>query len=179
MQSNFPKIPLLLSAIFFILSCIVFLFFYRVINDNNRESQLKEGEWQSEAFRRDEIKALDRSVKIIEGERVQLETHFAQSSDVVPFLDTIEGLAPQVGIQAEVVSVDILKDNTGLLVGMKASGTFDGLYKFLTLLENSPYELEFVSTDMTRETVLNVGSKNVVVPKWDLILKIKLLSFIK
>ena len=179
MQSNFPKIPLLLSVIFFIGSSLIFLFFYRAINDNNQKLQSKEGEWQSEKLKRNEIKTLDHSVKIIEKERAQLETHFAQSSDIVPFLDTIEGLAPKVGVKAEVASVDILTDRTGLMVGMKASGTFGGLYKFLALLENSPYEIEFISMDLRRETGPGgVESKNVTVPKWDVIFKIKLLSFI-
>ena len=180
MQNNFPKIPLFLSVIFFICSTLVFLFFYRAINNNSKELQLREEEWQSETLRRDGLKTLDYSVKIIEKERTQLETYFVQSSDIVPFLDTIEGLAPKVGVKAEVASVDILTDHTGLMVGMKASGTFSGLYKFLALLENSPYELEFISMDMRRETRLgDVESKNVVIPKWDVIFKIKLLSFVE
>ncbi len=180
MQSNFPKMPLFLSVIFFICSSLVFLFFYRAINDNNQKSQLKEGEWQSEKLKRDEMKTLDHSVKIIEKERAQLETHFAQSSDIVPFLDTIERLAPKVSVKAEVTSVDILTDRTGLMVGMKASGTFPGLYKFLALLENSPYEIEFISMEMRRETGLGgVENKNVTVSKWDVIFKIKLLSFVE
>ncbi|TSC77943.1 MAG: hypothetical protein G01um101424_77 [Parcubacteria group bacterium Gr01-1014_24] len=167
MQNNFPKTPLFLSIIFFIFSCSVFLYFLEEINNNNQESQLKEMEWQTEALRRYEIKALDRSIKIIEGERAQLETHFAKSSDIVPFLDTIERLAPQVGTKAEVTSVNVSEDHTGLYVGMEASGTFNGLYKFLTLLENSPYELEFVSMDIKKG-----------LESWEAILKIKLLSFI-
>lgn len=178
-QSNFFKMPLFLSVIFFCISFFLFFFFFRVINSNNKESQLREGEWQSETLRRDGIKALDNSVKIIEGERAQLETHFAQSSDIVPFLDTIEGLASKVGVTAEVTSVDILEDHTGLMVGMKASGIFNGLYKFLTLLENSPYVLEFVGVDMHKETGVGAGSKNVPLPKWNVIFKIKLLSFVE
>lgn len=168
MQGNFPKTPLFLSVIFFVISCSVFLYFLKEINKNNQESQLKETEWQTEALRRDEIKALDHSIKIIEAERTQLETHFAKSSDIVPFLDTIERLAPQAGAKAEVTSVNVSEDHTGLYVGMEAFGTFNGLYKFLTLLENSPYELEFISMDLSKR----VGS-------WDAVFKIKLLSFIQ
>ena len=179
MQNNFPKIPLFLSAIFFCISLFVFLFFYREIKNNNKESQNQNIQWQTEALRRDEIKALDYSVQIIKDERAQLETHFAQSSDIVPFLDTIEGLALKVDTKAEVVSVDILEDHSGLMVGMKASGTFEGLYKFLTLLENSPYELEFISIDLKKETGSDASNKNVEVSKWAAIFKIKLLSFIE
>lgn len=179
MQSNFPKIQLFLSVIFLIFSCLLFLFFYREVNNKNIESQLKEMQLQKETRRRDEIKALNNSVKIIEEEKTKLETHFAKSSDVVPFLDTIEALAVKVGAKAEVVSVDILKDNTGLLVGMSAGGDFEGLYKFLTLLENSSYELEFVTLDINRKIALSAVNKSVIISEWNAVLKIKLLSFVK
>ena len=177
MQNNFPKMSLFLSFMFFCVSFFVFLFFYRAISDNNKESQLKEQQWQSETLRRNGIKQLDDSVKMIEGDRAQLETHFAQSSDIVPFLDTIEGLAPKTGITAEVTSVDLSADRTELVVGMKTSGTFNGLYKFLTLLENSPYELEFLGMDMHKQTVASVGDKSSSVVEWDAVFQIKLLSF--
>lgn len=178
MPKNFPKIALLLSLIFFIFSCVAFLFLYKTVNKNNEESRLREQEWHSEALRRDEIRTLDNSVKIIESERTKLETHFAKSSDVVSFLDTIESLAPQTGAKAEVTSADISQDYTTLLVGLKASGTFSSLYKFLTLLENAPYELEFVGVEMHKEGGTEVVGKDVKLPKWNMVFKIKLLSFV-
>ncbi len=179
-QNNFPKTPVFLFTTFFCIFLLAFLFFYRAININNRESQIKEEKWWNEALRRDEIKTLNYLIGVIEGERAQLETHFARSSDVVPFLDTIEELAGKVGVKAEVASVDVLDDYVGLMVGMKASGTFGGLYKFLTLLENSPYELEFVGVDINRKTNPDITKgKNVRAPEWDAFLKMKLLSFIK
>lgn len=177
MQNNFPKISLLLSTTFFCISLFAFFFFYKMLNNNNQELQLKEEKWLSETLRRDEIRALDHSIKTIEEEKAQLETHFVKSSNIVPFLDTIEGFAPKVNIKAEVTSVDISKDKTELLVGMKASGTFNGLYKFLTLLENSPYELEFFEVNMHQGMELGAGSKNIKIPQWNATFKIKLLSF--
>ncbi len=130
---------------------------------------MREKEWQTEANRRNEIKTLNDSVKMIEEEKIRLETHFAKSSDIVPFLDTIEGLAPKVSVETEVSAVDVAEDHSGLLIGMKASGTFSGLYKFLTLLENSPYELKFIGMDINKETA----------SKWNAVFQIKLLSFIE
>ncbi|MFA6077084.1 MAG: hypothetical protein WC735_03350 [Candidatus Paceibacterota bacterium] len=179
MQSNFPKTPLLFFTAFFCISLLAFFFLYWTVNTNNRELQTKEEKWQNETLRRDGIRALDRSIEMIEGERAQLETHFAKSSDVVPFLDTIEGLAKKVNAKAEVTSVSILADDVGLMVGMKASGTFYSLYKFLMLLENSPYELEFIGMDIDRKTIPDTKSKNIQVSEWEAIFKIRLLSFIK
>ncbi len=177
MQSNFLKIPLLLSVIFFVFSSSIFIFLYKAINNSVIESQYKEGKWQGEALRRNEIKTLNDSAKTVESDKVQLEKHFAQSSDIVPFLDTIEGLAPKVGVKTEVTSVDISDDRITLLVSMKASGNFSSLYKFLTLLENSPYQLEFTGVNIQKETGADVGKKSNLYPKWNVTFKIKLLSF--
>src|SRR3989344_1642515 len=164
MKNNFSKPPVLYFSILFCVLLFAFLYFYRQTNNNHKKAEIAEVEWLVETFRRDKIKALEHSIKVIEKEKTQLETHFAKSSDVVPFLDTIEGLATKVGAKAEVTAVDILADRTGLEVGVKISGGFINLYKFLTLLENSSYELEFISVDLRKG-----------VESWEAILKIKLL----
>ena len=178
-QSNFLKIPLLISAMFFVVSLITFVFLYKAVNTNNKEALEREEKWRNEELRREGIKTLDSSVKAIEEEIRELETHFAKSSNVVPFLNTIEGLASRVGAQAEVTFITPLTDQAELTVEMKTSGTFDSLYKFLTLLENSPYELEFVGVNMSKEAGSETEGKNVAVSKWSAIFKIKLLSFVK
>ena len=178
MKKNFPKIPFFFSIIFFLLSLTAIVFFYRTINSNNKQSQLKEEKWQIEASRREGIKMLNNSIKMVAEEKAQLESHFAQSSDIVPFLDTVEALAVKVGVKAEITSVDIAGDHSGLTVGVKASGTFSGLYKFLTLLENSPYELRFIGMDMKRESILDSSGKDIAPAKWNATFRTKLLSFI-
>ncbi len=173
MKNNPQKIYLFLSAMFLLLSCFIFYFLYRQINQKNSQSEQILMEWQKEAMRRDEIKSLEHSIKILANEKTELETHFAKSSDVVPFLDTIEKLARKAGTKMEVLSVDASPNNDFLLVGLKSTGVFESLYKFLTLLENSPYELEFYSLDIqTGETPDNSR-------EWQAIFKIKLLSFVQ
>jgi hypothetical protein len=177
MKNFFQKIPLLLSVLFFIVVSFVFTFFFREINNNNQKAMEGITKWQTEADRRDEIISLDRSLQENAGERAQLDTHFAQSSDVVPFLDTIEKLAGTVGAVAQVDSVDTGNDYQSLLVGLKASGSFEAIYKFLTLLENSPYELDFLSMDIHKMTP-DVVVKGAQDSKWEAVFKIKLLTFI-
>ncbi|HEV7424451.1 MAG TPA: hypothetical protein VGO21_04650 [Candidatus Paceibacterota bacterium] len=175
----FQKIPLFLSILFLVFSSAVFFYFYNQVENKNNQSQIKESDWQREVARRNEVKMLDHSVKIISEERAQLETHFAQSSDIVPFLDTIEELGRVALAKAAVASVNVVGDNSGLSVGMRATGTFDGLYKFLTLLENSPYELEFTSMDLQKDSSVSLSGKNAGVPQWSATFTIKLLSFIQ
>src|SRR3989338_5285050 len=178
MQNNFPKISFSLSVIFFVFSCVAFLYFWRGTNDNYNKLFISSGLWQEEASRREEIRSLDHSIKIIESERTLLQTHFAQSSDVVPFLDAIEGLAPLVGVKAEVASVDIAPEGPALIVGINASGSFECIYKFLTLLENFPYELEFISINISKKETGDASQKDAKVSEWEAAVQVRLLSFI-
>jgi len=170
MQINYHKKALIFSIIFFAFCCFVFFFVYQKIDSINKNSDKVLTEWQTEASKRDDIKSLNKSIKDIEEQKISLETHFADSADVVLFLNTIEGLGTAVGAKAEVTLVDVSKDEANLIVEMKASGTFESVYKLLMLLENSPYELEFNSVDIQKS-----GDSKI----WNASFKIKLLSFIK
>ncbi|MEX2029209.1 MAG: hypothetical protein WD963_01880 [Candidatus Paceibacterota bacterium] len=171
MKNNFQKFqkaPLIFSLILFLVSSFGFVVLYQNTQNNNQIFEVAELEWRTETFKKNEIASLERLLQAVEGERAMLSTHFIQSSDVVPFLDTIEKLAIRVNAEAEVTLIDISPENTSLMVGVRATGTFANLYKFLTLLENSPYQIEFTLMDLRR------GEE-----EWSAIFTIKLLSFIK
>jgi hypothetical protein len=182
MQKHFPKIQFFLTLAFLAVCLFLFIFLYRGINAKNQQAENAINTWQAENSRRDQIRRLNDSIQAIEDEKTQLQTHFAQSSDVVPFLNTIEALAPEVGAKAEVASVDIATDDSGLLVSMNATGTFENIYKFLMLLENSPYEIKFTSMDMHTQAASDasvvVKTKSTqAAPAWQAVFSMKLLSF--
>ena len=65
MKNNFPKTSFFLSILIFIISVIAFWFLFRIINNNNLAVLVKEQEWQQEFDRRNEIRALDNSIKVV------------------------------------------------------------------------------------------------------------------
>lgn len=178
MKNNFYNKTIFLAALFLVLCLLIFLFFYREINKNKNLITEAQTKWQKEASRREEIKSLDQSVKIIEPERILLESHFANGSDVVPYLNTLENLGTKVGAEAKVTSVKVSKDNNKLLVEMKATGSFESVYKFLTLLENSSYEMKIDFVDMHNLVVSEELKDKTKNTKWEMILEIKLLTFV-
>jgi len=178
MKNNFQKIFLFISITLLLLFSLAFIFLYKEINNNNQKTQQATINLQTERRQRDEIISLDQTLQKIASDRILLENHFIKSSDVVPFLNIIEKLAKEAGVSAQINSVNAKTDNTELTVELKASGRFEAIYKFLTLLENSPYVLDFLSMDM-HKLLFPVGSgKNVVDESWEAILKIQLLSFV-
>ena len=165
---------LIVSIIVFIAICFTFFFFYREIENNIKISEQLQADLQKEISKREEIKDFNESFKLIENEKNLFETHFVQRSNVVPFLNKIEDMGKGVGTKAEVSSIEIANDNTGLIMQMKDVGTFSRVYKFITLLENSPYELEFNSINMYSGST-DLKTKESL---WEASFTIKLVSFI-
>ncbi|KKR67949.1 MAG: hypothetical protein UU10_C0033G0009 [Parcubacteria group bacterium GW2011_GWF1_40_6] len=178
MKNNLQKILLIVSLALVIVFCFAFIFLYKKINENNQKAEENAIAWMEGERRRENITSLDRAFEEIFENKTLLERHFAKSSDVVPFLDTLEGLAPKAGVEMEVNSVNIKDDNTVLSIDIRVNGNFGAVYKFLSLLENSPYELDFSSIDMSKLKTGDSIDKTVEESKWDAVFRIQLLSFI-
>lgn len=183
MINNSHKKYLALSFIFLLFSALFFFFLYKGIKDNNAISKKADIDWTVELKRQEEIKTLDSSLRALAQEKALFDSHFAKSSDIVPFLDTVEQLAAKVGARAEVYAVEQKTDTTegakpSLVVGMKATGSFEAIYKFITLLENAPYELEILSMGIEKlSDAENIDGKYKA-PGWSSVLRVKLISFV-
>jgi hypothetical protein len=177
MQSSSSKKLLIVSLVFMIGSFAVFFLLYLKIDKSNIEANQLSVDSQVEMAKRRSLDSLDNLVKKIDKERTMLDTHFAQSRDIVPFLDMIDSSGVSAGVKSNVSTINTLEDKSAVLVEVKAIGSFANIYKFLGLLENSSYELEFASMDLLKEGAEEVESKKVV-PVWVANFKIKLLSFI-
>ncbi len=163
---------MLVSTLFLAAACFGFFFLFQKINDNKTAATEALRLWSEEEAKRNELNSLDAMLENLKEEMATLDTHFAQSSNVVPFLDSLEELGELSGGSSEVLSVETTPDGAGLLITLKTEGGFGSVYKFLELLENSPYELEFLAVDIGR------GSGEGVAAEWEGFLKLKLLTFI-
>lgn len=175
MKKNPLKTPLILSILFFIALSVLSVFLYQKIDDINKKTEENTIVWQKETNRRENIINLNKSLEETRDKRTILENHFAKSSDVVPFLDSTEKLATKVGAVATVDSLNTGTSNDKFIIQLKASGRFESLYRFLLLLENSPYELDFLSVDFHKSSG---DAKNPKDTKWEAVFKMQLLSFI-
>jgi hypothetical protein len=172
---KFKKLPFALSIILLAGASIIFFVIYSATYKNVAESAELEKGWAGNEKYKEEVADLERFVAAYPTELSDLDSHFIKNPNVVPFLDLVESLGPKVNAETEVTQVDISKDGTSLTVGIRAEGSFESLYKFLKLLENSPFELEVLATSMQG----NVPGSDPTVPNiWSGTFKVKLLSFI-
>ncbi len=178
MNNKSQKKYLIGSLIFLLVVSGIFAFLYVQIKNNNIASEEAEIEWNSEISKLNNIKVLNLSIRDIEKEKALFESHFVKNSDIVSFLDTLEGYAKDVSVNASISAVDTLPDDAGLVIGIRTFGTFESLYKFLMLLENSKYEMNVVEFDIQKDGASTLDGTEQV-PQWSASFKIQLLAFMK
>jgi len=175
MKKITPKIIFYVAIIFFVLACLIFFWLYKDIKHKDQVARELEQNLETE---NDKIANMQSLVKLLENtqeERQAIDSHFINSLNIVPLFNFFENSAPLVGAVAEVMSVDVPKnnENSDLTMDINAKGSFESLYKFLMLIENSPYDLEVVFMDIKKE------SSNTAGQEWQADLKIRLISFIQ
>ncbi len=168
---------ILLSSLFVVLTIGAFLYILNQIKSKSDNTAILQTNIQAEFLRRNKITALNSEIKAIAPQREELETHFAKSSDVVPFLDTLQALSKTVGAPAEVSSLDLTKEGGGLELAMKSEGNFIATRKLLALLENSPYELDFDSVKIEKKILSDKESQLTAIPIWTGHFQLRLQSF--
>jgi Tfp pilus assembly protein PilN len=173
-------IQLTIASFFTVLSVLAFLYIFNSLQIKNKNfvNFLKETEELEQ--KREKIKTLNNSVEEVFLQKEELDKYFAKKSDVVPFLDTLQSLSVQAGAPAEFSYLDLSTDGKGLEVQIKSEGTFSAIYKFLSILENSPYLFEFTDMNLQRKESLNEEGELIKIqnPLWILSLRMTLVSFI-
>lgn len=176
MKKNISKIIFSASVASFIIFGVLFFVLYQKVGENMRKVEDSAAEWNSVVGKQGNTFSLNRMIEELSKNKELIDGHFADNSDIVSFLDTLESLAPKTGVKLEVDSVNSKEDNTKLQVGLKALGSFSSVYRFLLLLENSPYELDFLSVDFHKVQNINVDNKKIKESIWEGVFKIQLIS---
>jgi len=180
MKKNQTKNKLFFSIIFLCLAVFSFVFVYFKINESHNFNKEYLVVLEKEYYSKQELKALNNSIDLLKERKNFLEKYFAFSSNIVPFLDFLEGSAKKTGNRIEISLVDIPEKENNLIVEMKAEGSFESIYRFLKVLEHAPYQIDFLSfsfsnVSLNEETLEAKEFKN----KWEILIKLKLMTFVK
>ena len=77
-----------------------------------------------------------------------LTSYFIDASNIVPFLETVEGYGKTTNVATNFDTVDTKKSPDRLDVELTADGSFVNLYRFVALLESAPYEFTITKADI-------------------------------
>lgn len=177
MKKNNLK-SLIFAVLFLLITLVSFYLTLRQMNIYNQEFLTLTNEYKEKEARSNQIKELNKVILEI-GDKIEiLDSHFLHSADLAPFLDELESSAKNLGVKAEVISVDNpTVKNQYLSLNLRTLGTFEDLNRFLLLLENHKYELEVFEVKIIRELSTDLTSNSI--PIWSGYFRIKVISFLE
>lgn len=137
-------------------------FSYQVFSQTNDTGALIDG--AKKDLKRDaDLRATKNSLSANEDKIMELDSFFVASDKAVDFIETIEAIGRQTGVTLTIGSVSTeanLRNPNDfkeiIKMRLQAGGSWQGVYHFLTVLENLPYGLSVDTASIT----LNISSQN-------------------
>ncbi len=122
---------------------------YVVVKNTAKRAEALETETENFSKAEREIDTLRKNLQSSDIERKELASHFVEIGNIVPLLETIEEYGRRENILVTYSNVSLEKDTGNLSVEFYGSGSFLGLYRFLALVENLPYEAAISKATVT------------------------------
>lgn len=116
-------------------------------------------------------------LKATETERVKLDTYFIDVKGTPRFLEALASLGKDAGIVLSFDSIDV-DSNSALRINFRAQGTFGNLFRFLSLIEASPYALEVGNLNLNKINVFSGKPGEKSENSWSANGTLRLLSFV-
>ena len=95
---------------------------------------------------KENLMILEKTLVATTDSRAAVAAAFLRSDELVLFIEKLEGLAKTAGVELNLAEPKpVVRKAASLELAFQATGSFAGLYRFSTLLENLPYRLEWQS----------------------------------
>ncbi len=151
MKTKGKNIVYLIVSTIFLLGAFS-LFGYLFYNVRAESQSVSELSAQIEQLSNEESTSstLKHSVAVTEGDSSKLNSYFVSSDNVVSFINSMEALGVNVGSDVSTTSIDPGKDSSTLTFNIVAKGSFSSVSRFVTLLENVPYQVRIQKLDLEK-----------------------------
>jgi Tfp pilus assembly protein PilO len=129
----------------------------------------------SSSHQQEEVSALKKSLASRKEDQATLNSYFTDNDHVVSVLDSIEGFGDPTGTAVSITSVDISRSKLATLkISLKATGSFEGVFRLSKMIENLPYETNITSVNFS-EHPADAGKNSP--PVWEGSYGIEITSF--
>jgi hypothetical protein len=183
MKKNLPK-PfrittqyLFSTIILFVLVTGIYVYLFHTIKKLGEHSATLFAEVTALEVQESEIGQLRKNVQATDENLKQLTLHFINTGDIVPFLETVEGYGRTLHVVTKFDSVVVEKSPNRVTLSLSANGTFTDVYRFIALLESSPYELTFTNVNL-QSTDGGTQDKKLATGIWNAHITLSVLSVI-
>ena len=148
----------------------VYGFLFQVIFTTNRSLQALEEDVSTQAGREERLRAARNILANTESERTNLASSFLRENEVVSFIELVEELENTAGAELRVQSVDLkdADDNSTvyewLELAIEATGSWQEVYHFLSLVEHMPVSVFLVHARIRH--VESIGDEEAPIEPW-------------
>ena len=122
-----------------VLGLLVYGWFLFVLRVTTTHTAVLEKQVQILQTQEKEVGTLKKELSTMEERQQQLSSYFIDVDNIVPFLETVEGYGRQTNVTTKFDTFDIHTGPSRLDVSLVADGNFADIYRFFSLLENTPY----------------------------------------
>ena len=157
-----------LVTVLLVVSIVMYVIFFINIKEKNKNISSIVSEIDLVVKKEVRLKSVKNLIKETEGDHIKLNTYFITDDKVVDFIENIENMAKDVGVDIEVVSVyvndikddSIQKNNISelLRLSIEMSGKWSNIYHFVSLVEKLPFKIDILNINL--ENMYNGDNEN-------------------
>lgn len=152
------KTNLILVASVFttILAIMVFIFFFRIIENKNKHISATLSVLEDKMLEKENAQILKDRIIEIENIHNDIKGHILNEESMDVFVGYLEELGDSVGTKISVKSIDAVKNEKNLTqIKINILGNFSGVMKSISLVENMPYKIDIIEIYLNKDLVQN------------------------
>lgn len=132
---------LIITTLLMIFSVGVFIFIFRDIKFTNENTSIMKVRLEKKIIQKNNLSNLEKTIKETKEQREVLQSYVVDENKIDQFIGWLEIKGDPVGAGVLVNSVKRLPEQKTLNVTLTATGSFNSVMNFTSLLENSSYKL--------------------------------------
>jgi len=144
-KPDFKKTPTLLVGASLLLLVLLagYIYFLFIIFETNKNLRILGEEVLLQSKREEHFRSMKKILGETKNERLELNSRFVSSDNVVSFIENIENLSSVTGVSLDVRSVNIIETTSTvnyewLELSVDVSGSWKGLYHLFSLVDHLP-----------------------------------------
>lgn len=148
-------IPLAIAMLTLTGSFVAYFITFNAVSKLQEESFLLAQEINAAFDKEERINRAQRTLTLINSQEGAIYEYLVSSETVVDFLETLEGIEEQTGVEIEIVSVAANEDTKAFDINLTAEGSFKRVMQTLGAIEKLPVFITIESG--TIETIVREG----------------------
>jgi len=141
-----------IAIIFMAIGVSCFVFMVLQTDKQGAELSVQIETLAAQRAQQDSFFRLQKTAEETKSERLQLQSYFLlKQSDSIDFLNNVENIAPQAGVELQTSNLDSVQDDDGsdwIEVDFSFKGSRDRVKNFVQILEELPYVSRLIAVDL-------------------------------